>query len=152
MRVFPSLEAQLKHRLYVTEGVEIRSIYDRYQNLLGKLYAQEGLPALVLLEQKLLDLSLNEAGSSTHLEEALISVSPHRRRTFASAEEAAFLRALYEALHGVWLRPPWCYSDHVVYDATRKMYSDEHLIVEIAYGTFNARAPSTASPRIGSYP
>lgn len=146
MRVFPRFEDQLKHRHYVSESVEIQPIYNRHQALLEQLYRQEGLLALVSLEQMLLEHSLKEQGSPDALEDALIAVSPHRQRTFASREESQFLRELYDALHGLWCRPPWCYSHCVVYDVIRKMYSHGHLIVEIAYGDFSACTASTAPP------
>lgn len=153
MRVFPRLEDQLKNRHYVTESVEVQSIYDRHQNYLEQLYRQEGLLALVGLEQRLLELSLNEQNSPDALENALITVSPHRRRTFTTREESQFLRELYDAFHALWCRPPWCHSHFVIYDVTRKLYSHGHLIVEIAYSDLPPACLTSPAPaRTRSYP
>jgi len=142
MHVLPPLEAQLMHRHYVLEGVVVSSLYMCHRPVLERLYAQEGILGLPTLEQRLLELSLKESLSNGDLEEALIASSPHRRRSFALKNELDFLRALVSAFQGIWDRPFWRQSNHVVYEVTRRIYADNHLTVEVAYGDFPTYACS----------
>jgi hypothetical protein len=109
--------------------VLVEPVYTKYESLLQDQYRQEGILGLPLLEQAMLEASLNERGSDGEL--LLLAASLHGRHVVGSFEfsQLPFLRELYEACHDVWIRPPWADSRYSIERVVRQGYSGPHLVI-----------------------
>lgn len=154
MRVLPSLETALPARQAILEAIALPPEYQSQHGIVARIHAKLGILGVACMEQRLLEASLNEDSSQAALracyEAARKAASGVTADPWGSVGQYAgeldqFLRSLYQACHALWVRAPWSYPTHVVYEVNRKLYTHDHLIVEIIYTVLPAPAEPTRS-------
>lgn len=126
------MEAQMRGHRSGSATVDIMSTYRQYERLVVDAIKRDGL-VLPLLEDRLLQLSLNCSASPDALIAAYLECSFHLNAHVYIDHLLPFLSNLVAAFDALWRTPPWSLPTVTVLSACRGLYYGSDLVVEITY-------------------